>query len=253
MSAIQRRLMFFIAALGFAAFFLWGLAGLPPFGHYRGPYGDVINRVAIAERHVTDTVAAVNFDYRGLDTIGEEFILFVSAAAVTLLLRAERDEAEDPPQDEPLHGLGPGASDAIGALCFTLIPPTVLLGLYIVTHGHLTPGGGFQGGVVLATAPVLIYLAGRYQTLHKVAPKALAEVCDAIGAGAFVAIGVAGMIIGSSFLQNVIPLGPVGVLYSAGTIPVINLAVGLEVAAAFLLILTEFLRETLQIRQRNQQ
>ena len=54
--------------------------------------------------------------------------------------------------------------------------------------------------------------------------------------------------VGAAFLQDVIPLGPVGKIYSAGTIPLINLSVGLEVGAGFLLILSGFLRQTLQIR-----
>jgi multicomponent Na+:H+ antiporter subunit B len=250
MSVSSRTRLFLVAGACFLGLFLWGLSGLPAFGHYRGPYGDVIDRVAIPERHVTDAVAAVNFDYRGVDTIGEEFILFVSAAAVTLLLRVESEEEEKPPEDESLEEWAPAGSDAVQMLGFALIPPIVVLGLYVVAHGHLTPGGGFQGGVILASAPLLIYLAGRYRTLRAVTPTPLAEIAEATGAGAFVAIGVAGMIAGTAFLQNVIPLGPVGELYSSGMIPVINLAVGLEVAAAFLLLLTEFLKQSLQIRWR---
>ena len=62
---------FFISVAGFAAFFLWGLLRLPHFGFYQGPYGNIINSVAVYERHVTNSVTAVNFDYRGVETIGE--------------------------------------------------------------------------------------------------------------------------------------------------------------------------------------
>jgi multicomponent Na+:H+ antiporter subunit B len=246
--------LFLTAGACFLGLLLWGLSGLPAFGHYRGPYGNVINRVAIPQRHVTDAVAAVNFDYRGVDTVGEEFILFTATAGVALLLRMEgQEEEEQPPEDEPPEEAATLRSDAVAWLGFALIVPIVVLGLYIVSHGQLTPGGGFQGGVILATAPLLLYLAGRYRTLHKLTPVALAEMADAIGAGGFVAIGVAGMTVGVAFLQNVIPDGPVGVLYSGGTIPIINLSVGLEVAAAFLLILSEFLKQALQIHRRARQ
>src|SRR5207248_9901514 len=63
---------------GMAALFLWGMAGLPPFGSYPGPYGDLLDSFAVGERKATDVLSAVNFDYRGFDTLGEEFILFVS-------------------------------------------------------------------------------------------------------------------------------------------------------------------------------
>lgn len=248
MSISTRRIVFLIAAAGIAVLLLWGLHGLPPFGDYRGPYGNVLNRVAVPQRHVTDVVAAVNFDYRGIDTIGEEFILFVSAAGVALLLRTERDEINvEPPQDEVVDRAG-RTSDAVRAACLALVAPTVVLALYIISHGHLTPGGGFQGGVILASALLLVYVGGEYSTLRAVSPTERSEVADAIGAGGFVVIGLAGLVAGASFLQNILPLGPVGLLYSAGIIPLINLSVGLEVGGGFLLILSEFLKQTLQVR-----
>jgi multicomponent Na+:H+ antiporter subunit B len=75
----QRRAVFLIGMAGLAAFFIWGLLGLPGFGHYPGPYGFIINRVALRQTHATGTVSAVNFDYRAFDTLGEEFILFTAA------------------------------------------------------------------------------------------------------------------------------------------------------------------------------
>ena len=57
-----------------AAFYLWGLTGLPGFGNYPGPYGDIINRIAVSQTHATGVVSAVNFEYRGFDTVGEEFV-----------------------------------------------------------------------------------------------------------------------------------------------------------------------------------
>jgi multicomponent Na+:H+ antiporter subunit B len=248
MNARIRLSIFLVAAAGFAALFLWGLAGLPSFGHYQGPYGLILNRVAVPERHVTDVVAAVNFDYRGVDTIGEEFILFVSVAGVAALLRTERDEIDvEPPEDEHAVRRIP-TSDAVRAFCLAFIAPTIVLGWDIVAHGHLTPGGGFQGGAILASGLALIYLAGEYRTLRSVSPEEAADRAEAIGAGGFVIIGLAGLIAGAAFLQNIIPLGPVGLLYSAGTIPLINLSVGIEVAGGLLVILSEFLRQTLQVR-----
>lgn len=238
--------VFFGAGAGFLLF--WGVAGLPPFGHYHGPYGLILNQIAVAQRHVTDIVAAVNFDYRGLDTIGEELILFVAVGGVVLLLRTERDEVDvEPPEAESVDRAAQ-TSEAVRALCLGLVAPGVVLAIYIITHGHLTPGGGFQGGAILASALVLIFLAGEYTTLRGVFPAERSDIGDAVGAGGFVVIGFAGMVVGEAFLQNVIPLGPVGELYSSGTIPLINISIGLEVGAGFLLILTEFLRQTLQVR-----
>lgn len=242
-----RTWVFLVGSVGFAIFFLWGLHGLPAFGFYRGPYGDVLNSVAIPQRHVTDVVAAVNFDYRGIDTIGEEFILFTSVIGVAVLLRLQRQERKEEKEQEQPRRLE-NTSDALLVLSVLLVPPTVLLGLYIVTHGHLTPGGGFQGGVVLATAPLLLYLGGLYGTFKNVAPQALVEAGDAIGAGGFVVVGLAGLIIVGSFLKNFLPLGPVGEIYSAGTIPIINVSVGLEVASGIMLIVAELLKQTIEVQ-----
>ena len=83
----QRRWIFLAGMAGLVAFYLWGLAGLPGFGNYPGPYGYVINRIAVAQTKATGVVSAVNFDYRGFDTLGEEFILFVAAAGMAVVLR----------------------------------------------------------------------------------------------------------------------------------------------------------------------
>ena len=90
MTPAQRRWIFLAAMAGLAAFYLWGLAGLPGFGNYPGPYGFIINRIAVAQTNATGVVSAVNFEYRGFDTVGEEFILFVAAAGVATVLRQLR-------------------------------------------------------------------------------------------------------------------------------------------------------------------
>ena len=76
----QRRWVFLAGMAALATFYLWGLKGLPGFGNYPGPYGDIINRIAVSQTNATGVVSAVNFEYRGFDTVGEEFILFVAAA-----------------------------------------------------------------------------------------------------------------------------------------------------------------------------
>jgi multicomponent Na+:H+ antiporter subunit B len=124
----------------------------------------------------------------------------------------------------------------------------VLLGLYIVVHGHLTPGGGFQGGVILASAFLMVYLAGRYITFRQISPKGLLDAGEGTGAGGFVLVGFVGMLAGAAFLENVLPLGQTGKVFSAGTLPVINLSVGLEVGAGLLLVMWEFLEQALVVR-----
>ncbi|MDQ3752674.1 MAG: sodium:proton antiporter [Actinomycetota bacterium] len=254
MSLRARRNLFFVGGLGFITLFLWGLSGLPGFGEYEGVYGLSLNQVAVAQTHATNLVAAVTFGYRGFDTLGEEFILFSAVVGVAILLRAQRDEAAAPNgADEATKDVSrspPRTSDAVRVFGLALIGPTVLFGLYVVSHGHLTPGGGFQGGVVLATAALLVYLAGEYGALRRVSPESVTEFAESVGVGAYAAIGFLGLLTGQAFLTNVLPLGMPGQLNSSGTILLINLAVGVAVAGGFSLILAEFLDQTLRVRER---
>ena len=249
MSPSLRWRVFLVAAAVAGALLVWGLSGLPDYGIYRGPYGDVLNAVAVGERHATNVVAAVTFDYRGVDTMGEEYILFAAVIGVAILLRAQRDEREEAPDEDAADRRAPGTSNAVRVLGLALLGPVVLFGIYVVAHGHLSPGGGFQGGVLLATGALLVYLSGEYVTLRRVRPAALIDLAESSGAAGYVAIGLLGLAAGGTFLENVLPLGQPGALLSAGTMPLINLAVGVEVAAGFVLLLSEFLEQTLVLRR----
>ena len=235
---------FLVAAVGFAALLAAGMRALEPFGAGRSPYGDVINAAVVPERHATNAVTAVNFDYRGFDTLGEEFILFAAVAGVMILLREGRGESESSrPGGEP-DRVHPPRSEAVRLAGVVMIGVVNLVGLYLVLHAQLTPGGGFQGGAILGTGSLLAYLASRYRAYRRVVPKSLLDAAEATGAGLYAAIGIATVAAGGAFLENLLGLGRTKALLSAGTIPLINLAVGLEVAAGFAMLFEEFLEET---------
>lgn len=247
MTAGVRRAVFLVSAAVAAGLWCWGAWGLPGFGRYPGPYGPVINHLVTGQRHVTEAVAAVTFDYRGFDTLGEEFILFTAAVGAAVLLRDLREEhgrqAEpEGAQTRPARET-PDATEAIRVAGQVLAAPVVVLSMYIVTHGHLTPGGGFQGGVIMAAAAFLILLTGRQVDLAPLLDRGPAELGDAIGAMGFAAVGLAVLGLGGAYLQNLLPLGATGQLDSGGFIPIINALVGLEVASALVLIVSELLTQ----------
>jgi multicomponent Na+:H+ antiporter subunit B len=132
---------------------------------------------------------------------------------------------------------------------YLLLPVTVLVGLYVIAHGQLSPGGGFQGGVVLATGWHLLYVAGRYAALRRATPPTLLEVVESVSAAAFAAVGLAGLVVGGGFLANVLPTGTFGELLSGGTVPVLNAAVGVAVTAAVVLLLAAFLEQAVVLRR----
>ena len=249
MSQQARTAIFIIGAAALGLLLAWGFAGLDPFGEYPGPYGDVLVSVAPGERQVDNVVTAINFDYRGIDTLGEEFILFASVGGTLLLLRQDMQE-HDRPRKEGVPGRQiPVRSEAIQAWGIALLACIFVFGVYIVLHGQLSPGGGFQGGVVLATVPLHLFLSGGYRIFRPLTPETLVEIGESAGAGAYVLIGLGGMLAGAAFLQNVLPLGERGSLLSSGTIMVINAAVGLEVSAGFVLLLSAFLRQLIRLRE----
>ena len=218
---------------------LWGYAGLPGFGSRIGEYGQLINHVAQQQRHVTNFVTAVMFDYRGIDTMIEEFILFTAVMGTTLLLRSTREVAEQRPHDVV-------TSDAARAVGSGLSPVLLLFGLWVVAFGYITPGGGFQGGVIASAGALLLWLGGSYRDFRASTPSTLLDAAEGLGAAAYVGIGLLGLAAGTAFLYNALPLGVAGTLTSGGTIAALNWASGAEVAAAFVLLYHEFMEEYIQ-------
>lgn len=245
-----RRWVFLVAGAGLVAFYLWGLSGLPGFGNYPGPYGPAILGVAVAQTHATGVVSAVNFDYRGFDTVGEEFILFTAAAGMAVVLRHLRGERDRPALDEAAGRDAPPTSGAVRMVALLFTGPAIVVGWWLASHAQTSPSGGFQGGVVLATAFVLVYLAGEFLVFKRFSPAGLTDVVEAVGAGGFVATGLTAVFLGLPYLKDFLGLGQYpGAVSSSGTIALISFFVGLEVAAAFVLIVGELLEQTLLVRR----
>jgi multicomponent Na+:H+ antiporter subunit B len=233
--------LFAVGALGLGI--LLGLAffGMPAFGGSHHPYRDLAIPVAVAHG-TANAVSSVNFDQRGLDTLGEETILLGSVLGAAALLRPGRDERERPP---------PGRGQVLPVVqlaALLMLPLTLVIGVDVVAHGHVTPGGGFQGGVVLATGLHLLYLGGRYPSLERLRPLNAFELGEAIGAAAFAVVGIAGIVASAAFLANFLPFGEFGQLFSAGTVPVLNLVVGLEVGSGIVVLLARFLEQAITIQ-----
>jgi len=217
------------------ALLLWGFAGMPDFGHYRGPYGFVLERIATPERHVTNVVNATTYDYRGFDTMGEEFILFAAVTGVVLLLRGSsrsRRRADDDVRSDSIR--------LAGAVAPALV---ILVGLWLVACGFVTPGGGFQGGIAVAAGALMLFVAVGYRACSTLGDERLLDPIEGLGAGGYAVVGLAALVSGLPFLTNLFGPGAVGTVRSGGSAALLNWAAAIEVAAANVILTTEFVEQ----------
>jgi multicomponent Na+:H+ antiporter subunit B len=229
---------------GLAVLLVAACLDLPSFGGDRHPYGDRAVRASIA-RHTANVVSSVNFDQRAFDTLGEMTILFGAVLGCVMLLRQTRDEHRARP--EPAEVAPP-----VRRYALLVLPVALVTGIYVIAHGQLSPGGGFQGGVVAATALHLLYLGADYRALERIRPLGVYEVGDALAASSYVVLGLAGLLGSTAFLANsLLPYGTFNTLSSGGTVPLLNAAVGMEVACAVVLLLARFLDQAVEIEKEN--
>lgn len=235
--------LFGVGVVGLLVLFVPAARNLPAFGAAVHPLRELVIAGTIGHE-TANAVSSVNFDQRAFDTLGEEMILLASVAGATALLRPRPNETERAASTAG-YVLAP-----VALLTYVLLPVTLLIGIDVIIHGHLTPGGGFQGGIVLATGLHLMYVGGTFEALERLRPLGAFEIGEALGAAAFVVIGVAAMLSGAAFLSNILPRGTFAGTVSAGTVPLLSMAVGLEVASSIVVLLAEFLRQALTIRER---
>ncbi len=190
------------------------------------PFGE--DRTGVSHRYIYDgvnetgavnLVTAIVVNYRGFDTLGEVTVLFVAATGIGAILYNMDHPVRKKKKTEASLIVKTGSN--------ILFPIMLLFGTYIFIHGHLTPGGGFQGGAIIATAFVFRYVADtRYSIDH-----AKFTVTESIVGMTFALVGILGLIIGGYFLFNFLPNGTPSELLSAGIIPIIYVAIGIKVGA----------------------
>lgn len=248
MNRIARLLLLSAAMLVLAPVAVLVAIHMPTFGNHPLPYGDAVNRVVPAARHVSNMVSAVNFDCRGLDTLGEEFMLVCAVTGAVVLLRGERGEALTSHPAIMRGRLNAPRSDAIVLIGRLMGPVILVFGLYVVLHATVTPGGGFQGGVIISSGLLLLYLCEDYSTWRWFMRSSWLDACEGGGALVFVLAGLAPLCFGAAFLQNIMPLGKFRDMLSGGLMQIVNAGVACAVMGGFALVFLEFLEETREPR-----
>ena len=187
---------------------------------------------------IPNVVTAVLASFRGYDTLGEVFVVFTAGVGVLFLLAARTNrgagvKALPEPGEGLRHHLIPRV---LGRL---VIPFIFLFGLYVQFHGEYGPGGGFQAGALIATAIILYALIEGEDRALQVIPQSVLRGLMAGGALLYSAVGVAGMLLGSSFLDYSV-LAENSVTGQQLGIIVIELGVGLTVTGVLLSIFHAF-------------
>lgn len=165
------------------------------------------------ENSSSNIVTAVVLDYRGFDTLGEVTVLFAAIAGIGLLLGASRRRRIRP------------AGPVISSMAPWIAAFIIITSAYIFLHGHLSPGGGFPGGAMIA-AGFLIMVLG----VGSRAPK-IFKTIETLGGLAFVTVGVIGFLKKGSFLQNAFGSGEVGTLFGSIFLGILYAIIGFKVAA----------------------
>lgn len=112
-----------------------------------------------------------------------------------------------------------------------------LYGIYVIVHGHLTPGGGFAGGVIMAGSFILLILAFGSDFMHLTKEESGTTMYENLATLVVVFLAASGLLLGTRiFFLNWIPKGTVGQLVSAGMLPLYNIFIGIEVASSILTI-----------------
>ena len=219
----------FLLCAVFAALMLMTVANLPRYGSADAP---TVNEVAqryveqgTEETGAVNTVAGMILDYRAFDTLGESFVLFTAMCAVTILLNRSGKRRWLLQPDVVDY-----ASDPIVApMSKFLIPVILVFGIYILLNGHLSPGGGFSGGAILAAGLMLFAMVwGDAAASAVLRPRRLQTVV-LCSLGFYCLAKSYSFFTGANHLHSIISPGTPGNILSGGLILPLNVAVGLVV------------------------
>lgn len=179
-----------------------------------------------------NVVTGILLNYRAFDTLGEVAVLFIVASCLGSILgyqpRPPIANSTEPPRP---------SSEIVQSGTGILVPLISIFAAYIIMNGHLSAGGGFQGGAVLASCGILLLLADARTPIDL----EFLGITESIAGVLFILAGIAGLIFAGGFLDTrVLPLGQFGAFFSAGAIPVLSVLLGVKVGCELSVILARF-------------
>jgi len=180
---------------------------------------------------VANAVTTVVVYFRGFDTLGEIAVLFIASLGIGLMLHTNSK-----------CNIKAESNFMLQTASKLLFPVIMLFGVYVMVYGHLSPGGGFQGGVIIASAVLLLLIS--YKTFE--VPHGLIVALETFAGVSYVLIGLIGLIVLDVFLGNFLPhdISQMGMLLSGGIIPLIYIIVGIKVGSEMSLIVQNLIQRS---------
>jgi multisubunit Na+/H+ antiporter MnhB subunit len=214
------------------------VANLPEFGSPDAPTNNEVAERYLAkgieETGAVNAVAGMIINYRGFDTLGESHVLFVAVCVVMAVMmgvtagKQRKQEMREEKKEEMLFDL---TKDPILNVAVRILVPIILLfGVYIMFNGHLSPGGGFSGGSVVGAGLILHSIGLGFHETERFFNDTVYKIIKVFALVLYSVIMVWFFYTGANGLNDHIPLGTPGNIFSSGIILPINIAVGFEVA-----------------------
>ena len=241
----MKRVLAFVFMLGLLALLLYLVASMPPMGDPQNPTAqNVVPRYiesAQEEAGADNVVTAVVLNYRGYDTLGEVTVIFTAMAGVLAVLGKERKDRIHAYTDYSKIR----SSTIVRTFLYFLVPFIILFSLYIILHGLISPGGGFQGGTIIGASMIIFTAIFGLWEASKSIPNKLRMPLETGAVFTFYFIGWLGIIGGATYLTYLMPR------LSSSVQPgvrdwlsiIILICIGIDCAIIFTSILFAMIRE----------
>lgn len=226
------------------AVLIYGTLDMPPYGDPTAPINNhVVPRYleeSLQATGVPNVVTSVLASYRGYDTLGETFVIFTAACGVLLIIgrhQRGRRRAHRDAQWDTEHGIRKNV--ILRVVSKLLLPMILLFALYVQWHGDFGPGGGFQAGVIFASAFILYAIIFDVDLARAVVPPRISRFFLSLGVLVYAGTGMAGLVLGRNFLNYSVLAHEPAHGQELG-ITLVEIGVGMTVAAAMITIFFTF-------------
>ena len=196
------KLLSLVISLTLGCFLLVATADLPDWSDPESPASLHLSNYYIEnsmeQTSVPNFVTSVLADYRGYDTMFETIVVFCAGITVLTILRRTHRRKKKEIRPRPA---GEGRDLILISAARIIAPLMQIFALYVIAHGHHSPGGGFQGGVILGSSFILLALAYDLETILKRIKERALIIMGGVGVSLYMGIGIGAMLLGGNFLD----------------------------------------------------